>query len=133
MSATSLPTKRPRKLLALAFAATLIAGATVTSVGSVSPAQAASYQLLGPKTCAVGSGSWLYSTARANNSVEHQVVTTAGEIAVRTFANSTGAYQNSYFYTKMQGSVTRNGHSFVQQASAAFPATVSSASLGCDY
>jgi hypothetical protein len=112
------------------IAAALALGACTASIAGAPPAHAASYQYLGPKTC--GSGSWLYSVARANNHVEHQVVTTAGQIAVRTFANTSGAYQVSTFYTKMQGTVVRDGHSFVQQASAAFPATVSSASLNCD-
>ncbi len=121
------PRKRRFRLLALAPAIALALSLTPPVA-----AQAATSITLGPRSC-TGS-SYLYSTGVANFSTVHKLVLTNGNVAIRNFVNTTGAYRTDRYYTGLQGTVNRNGYSFVTLSGVWFGgANVSSASLSCDY
>lgn len=108
--------------------------ASIGVIGALAPALAAnaaqSSVILGPKTC-TGS-SHLASKSYATIHVQHKIVNTAGAVAIRSFTNYTGTYQNSYYYPGMQGSVIYNGNSYVQITPTWESGTIGTASLFCD-
>lgn len=115
--------------------AAAVAGAILAAVLAMAPAlpaSAASYINLGPRTCS--GSSYLYSSGTANWNTTHKLVLTNGNVAIRGFVNHTASYQTSRYYTGLQGTVNRDGYSFVT-LSGVIPAgsNVSSAFASCDY
>lgn len=125
------PVRRRSLHMALVGLATSLA-TVVALVIAPGPAFAATSMTLGPKTC-TGS-SYLYTGGTANYSNVHKIVTTSGYVAIRNHVNLTGTYQTKYYYPIIQGTVVRDGLTFVA-LSGWWPSgsSVNWATLSCDY